>query len=142
MTQVTILDGCPTQNVEALRLPDHDKEGQTVPNLAIHLKFRGPLPERVAIGNMVYHVRPHTQSCAAPAASCFAMATFPAMGVPAARNAVVTMTLTGVSRKTIFCFVVPATVPPPNSAQLASRQCICKNCSITGPILSWTSNEK
>ncbi|MPC66057.1 hypothetical protein E2C01_060200 [Portunus trituberculatus] len=60
MTLVTILDGCPTQIVDALRLPDHDKDRQTVPNLAIHLKFRGSFPERVAIGNMVYHVRAHT----------------------------------------------------------------------------------
>ncbi|MPC81380.1 hypothetical protein E2C01_075993 [Portunus trituberculatus] len=60
MTLVTILDGYPTQIVDALRLPDHDKDEQTVQNLAIHLKFCLPLPKRVAIGNMVYHVRPHT----------------------------------------------------------------------------------
>ncbi|MPC56500.1 hypothetical protein E2C01_050461 [Portunus trituberculatus] len=39
--------------VNALRLPDLDKDGQTVPNLAIRLKFRGPVPERVTIGNMI-----------------------------------------------------------------------------------------
>ncbi|MPC57677.1 hypothetical protein E2C01_051661 [Portunus trituberculatus] len=33
---------------------------QTAPNQAIHLKFREPLPERVTIGNLVYHVRPNT----------------------------------------------------------------------------------
>ncbi|MPC88143.1 hypothetical protein E2C01_083037 [Portunus trituberculatus] len=58
--QVTILDGCPTQFVDILRLPNYDRGRQTVLNLAICLKLCGPLPERMAIGSMVYHVRPHT----------------------------------------------------------------------------------
>ncbi|XP_045110805.1 uncharacterized protein LOC123504405 [Portunus trituberculatus] len=49
------------------------------------------------------------------------MATFPAMGVPTAGNAVATMTLTGVSGRTTVCFVVLATAPPLNCARLASR---------------------
>ncbi|MPC60946.1 hypothetical protein E2C01_055008 [Portunus trituberculatus] len=48
--QLTVLDSCPTLLV--------DRDEQVVLNIALQPKFHGPLPEKVAIGSMVYHVGP------------------------------------------------------------------------------------
>ena len=58
--ELSVLDGCPTSLVSVFRLPSYTKDGKTVPNLAVRLKFRGPIPPRVALDGAVYRVRAHT----------------------------------------------------------------------------------
>ena len=60
MDSLTVLEGEPSTLVDAFRLPNRTRGEETVPNLAIRLKFRGPLPTRVAIQSFSYRVLPHT----------------------------------------------------------------------------------
>ncbi|KAG0727550.1 hypothetical protein GWK47_034457 [Chionoecetes opilio] len=61
LTGLTVLDDSPTKIVDAIRLPAHVRDdGQTEANMAIRIKFRGPLPDRVSLDYAVYWVRPHT----------------------------------------------------------------------------------
>ncbi|KAG0720021.1 hypothetical protein GWK47_007025 [Chionoecetes opilio] len=57
---LTVLDGSPSVIVSALRLPTPVRDGESEANMAIRVKFRGPLPDRVSLDNTVYWVRPHT----------------------------------------------------------------------------------
>ncbi|KAG0713306.1 Nucleic-acid-binding protein from mobile element jockey [Chionoecetes opilio] len=61
LTGLTVLDDSPTKIVDAIRLPIHARDdGQTEANMAIRIKFQGPLPDRVSLQHAVYRVRPHT----------------------------------------------------------------------------------
>ncbi|KAG0710002.1 hypothetical protein GWK47_023703 [Chionoecetes opilio] len=57
---LTVLDGSPSVILSALRLPTPVRDGESEANMAIRVKFRGPLPDRVSLDNAVYWVRPHT----------------------------------------------------------------------------------
>ncbi|KAG0710335.1 hypothetical protein GWK47_023033 [Chionoecetes opilio] len=72
---LTVLDGSPSVIVSALRLPTPVRDGESEANMAIRVKFRGPLPDRVSLDNALYWARAPTPSLSsgAPAASFLAM---------------------------------------------------------------------
>ena len=60
LTNLTILDDAPTQIINVFRLPAFVRKGQTMTNMAIRIKFRGALSDRITLSSAVYHVRSHT----------------------------------------------------------------------------------
>ena len=59
-TDLTVLDDIPTQIIDIFRLPAFMREGQMMANMIICIKFRGPLPDRIALNSAVYRIRFHT----------------------------------------------------------------------------------
>ena len=78
LTNRIVLDDAPTQVTDAFRLPAFVREGQTMANMAIRIKFRGSLPDRIALNSAVYRVRSHT----IPVLRCLLTSTDPVSGNP------------------------------------------------------------
>ena len=60
LTNLTVLDETPTQVIDAFRLPAFVRDGQMMANMAICIKFKGHLPDRIALNSVMYCVRSHT----------------------------------------------------------------------------------